>query len=79
MQPKYKLLLDVVRVLGAEKAMEMFEKTAQIQEDGGVLTSQGDKKYVRPVVPDCVRSNLRGSKFKIFPGKKGGGEGGEHA
>ena len=46
MQPKYKLLLDVVRVLGAEKAMEMFEKTAQIQEDGGVLTSQGDKKYV---------------------------------
>ena len=46
MQPKYKLLLDVVRVLGAEKAMEMFKKTAQIQEDGGVLTSQGDKKYV---------------------------------
>ena len=46
MQPKYKLLLDVVRVLGAEKAMELFEKTAQIQEDGGVPTSQGDKKYV---------------------------------
>ena len=46
MQPKYKLLLDVVRVLGPEKAMELFEKTAQIQEDGGVPTSQGDKKYV---------------------------------
>ena len=23
-------------------------------------------------VPDCVRSNLRGSKFKIFPGRQGG-------
>ena len=45
MQPKYKLLLDVVRALGVEKAMELFEKTAQIQEDGGMLTSQGDKKY----------------------------------
>ena len=29
------------------------------------------------LVPNCIRSNLRGSKFKIFLGGGGGGGGGE--
>jgi len=34
----------VVQVLGAEKALELFEETAQIQKDGGKPTAQGNKK-----------------------------------
>jgi len=43
-QPKYNLLKDVVEVIGTERALQFFRETAEIQESGGVLSSDRDKK-----------------------------------
>ena len=36
--------MKVVQILGAEKALELFEETAQIQEGGGTFTADGNKR-----------------------------------
>jgi len=38
------LIGEVVRVLGADKALEIFQQTVSIQETGGMETADGDKK-----------------------------------
>ena len=43
-QPKYNLLKEVVEVIGTERALQFFRETAELQESGGVLSSDRDKK-----------------------------------
>lgn len=46
LQSKRHLVGEVVRVLGVEKTLELFERTVVTQETGGVMTASGDKKSV---------------------------------
>lgn len=43
-QSKHILIGEVVRVLGVETTLDLFQKASDIQESGGQLTVDGDKK-----------------------------------
>ena len=45
-QPKHLLIGEVVRVFGVERTLGLFQKTVTIQEAGGALTADEDKKSV---------------------------------
>ena len=39
------LVKDVVNVLGPERSIELFTKTAETQEQGGILCADGNTKW----------------------------------
>ena len=43
-QTKHVLVGEVVRVMGLQRSLDIFEKTVVIQETGGRMTATGDKK-----------------------------------
>lgn len=43
-QVKYSLVEDVVRVLGIQRALELFNEVASIQDNGGEATVDGTRR-----------------------------------
>ncbi|CAI8002719.1 Phosphorylated adapter RNA export protein [Geodia barretti] len=67
-ESKYMLVKSVVNVLGSERCIELFTKTAETQKKGGLLSADSDKKRAPGgVFFSLVKSNTtEGERKQIF-------------
>jgi hypothetical protein len=68
-EPNVKLVHKVVKVIGVERAREFFEQTLEIESNGGMLVSSGDRRRTPGgVFFYLVRSSIdREERKEIFP------------
>lgn len=68
-EPNVKLIHKVVTVIGVERAKEFYQKTLEIESNGGMLVTEGDRRRTAGgVFFYLVRSNIdREERKRIFP------------